>query len=944
MTQDNEDRLPSEVALRNRESIPIARERTGRQTPALPWEQANLLDLMHDGIFVRDMNGVIRYWNRAAEELYGWTSEQAVGRVAHELLKTVFPAPLEQIEEELLRTSRWQGELVHTKKGGDQVVVASRWSLQRGENGVPVAVLATNNDITERKRAQQTGEEIEELWRATFESNPTMYFIVDAAGAIVSANTFGAKQLGYSVSELVGQPVLNLFYAPDQEAVRNHANACFADPGRMMRWEARKVRSDGSMLWVRETANAVVMKKRPVLLVVCEDITEQKSAEEAAGRSERELRDVIETIPALAWAALPDGSSAFVNRRWIEYTGLSEADAAGSGWQAAIHPEDVERHMLKYREAIISGEPLEQETRFRRGVDGEYRWFLVRGVPLRDEQGNILKWYGILTDIEDRKRTEALLVGERRILELVTKGDTLSRILDSLCRLVEEHARDVLASILLIEDGRLKHGGAPSLPGAYIEAIDGVEIGPAVGSCGTAAYLGRQVIVTDIANDPLWADYRDAALSHSLRACWSTPILSFEGTVIGTFAMYYPERRSPSPRDQEIIEQITHLAGVAIQRKLTEARLQRSEAYLAEAQKLTHTGSWARDARTNKVLYCSEELLRLYGFDPREGVPTAEAFMQRLHPDDREKAREHLENASRQTADSLVDYRIVLPDGTLKHIERTSHPLFNENGEIEEYIGTSIDVTERKRAERERERLRQLEADLAHINRVTTLGELTASLAHELNQPIAAAIADASACLRWLTREPPDLAEAREAALSMVGDGTRAAEIIDRVRAFYRKGAPARREPVDVNEVALEMLVLLRNEAERHSITMQTYLADLPKVMADRVQLQQVFMNLMLNGIEAMRGTAGELTIKSGLAENGELLISVGDTGVGLPAGKMDQIFKAFFSTKPQGTGMGLAISRSIIESHGGRVWAADNSGRGATFHFALPQGDGLRA
>jgi C4-dicarboxylate-specific signal transduction histidine kinase len=231
------------------------------------------------------------------------------------------------------------------------------------------------------------------------------------------------------------------------------------------------------------------------------------------------------------------------------------------------------------------------------------------------------------------------------------------------------------------------------------------------------------------------------------------------------------------------------------------------------------------------------------------------------------------------------------------------------------------------------------QADLAHVNRVTTMGELTASLAHEVNQPIAAAVTDANTCLRWLTRDSPDVEEAREAASRVVKDLTRAADIISRIRLLFKKSTP-QQELVDVNEVVREMTVLLRNEAIRHSISIRTDLAaDLPQVMGDRVQLQQVFMNLMLNGIDAMKdiNAGGELTIESQRAENGQLLISVSDTGVGLPPQQVDQIFKAFFTTKLQGTGMGLSISRSIVESHGGRLWAADNASRGASFHLTLP-------
>jgi PAS domain S-box-containing protein len=542
-------------------------------------------------------------------------------------------------------------------------------------------------------------------------------------------------------------------------------------------------------------------------------------------------------------------------------------------------------------------------------------------------------------DIEDRKRTDALLAGERRILQMVAEGDVLAQILESVCRMVEEHTPGALASILLIEDGRVKHGGAPSLPKAYVEAIDGAAIGPSAGSCGTAAWLGRQVIVSDIASDPLWTGYRDLALPHALRACWSTPIMSAEGKVIGTFALYYREPRSPSSRDQEIIEQITHLAGIAIQRKLTEEKLRRSEAYLAEAQRLTKTGSWARDPVTNQFLYGSEELFRIFGFDPKDGLPSLDAFLERIHPEDRPRFLERLQKSVREKTHYGTEYRAALPDGTVKHIEATGHPVFDAGGEITAFVGTAVDVTERKRAEHEREQLRQLEAELAHMNRMTMMSALTASLAHELNQPIAAAITNANACLRWLARRRPDLEEARAAATRIAKDGTRAAEIIDRLRSFYKKGTPPRRALVHVNEIAGEMLALLRQEANRHAIAMRgDFAREIPKTVADPVQLQQVLMNLMLNGIEAMHGTGGELVVKCALAGDGELLVSVSDTGPGLPEGKAEQIFNAFFTTKPQGTGMGLAISRSIIESHGGRLWASDNAGRGATFHFTLPR------
>ena len=352
---------------------------------------------------------------------------------------------------------------------------------------------------------------------------------------------------------------------------------------------------------------------------------------------EGKFREAVEAMPALAFVSLPDGSRTFVNKGWVKYTGLMVEQAAGSGWQAATHPEDLNRVLAKWRAALASGDPLEYETRLRRGADGEYRWFLTRAVPIRDKRGKIVKWCGTATDIEDRKRAE------------------------------------------------------------------------------------------------------------------------------------------------------------------------------------------------------------------------------------------------------------------------------------------------------------ELQAELAHINRVTTMGELTASLAHEIKQPIGAAVTNAEVCLRLLNRNQPDLPDACEAALEMVKDARRAGDIIDRVRSLYQKGC-SKPELVDVNEVIAEMLILLRNEANRHSVTMRTDLAEgLPPVTTDRVQLQQVLMNLMLNGIEAMKENGGNLSIKSQLSEDGQLLISVTDNGVGLPAERADEIFNAFFTTKPQGTGLGLSITRSILESQGGRVWATANSGRGTTFHFTLP-------
>ena len=304
-----------------------------------------------------------------------------------------------------------------------------------------------------------------------------------------------------------------------------------------------------------------------------------------------------------------------------------------------------------------------------------------------------------------------------------------------------------------------------------------------------------------------------------------------------------------------------------------------------------------------------------------------------VHPEDLERHAEKWRTslATGEPFDNEVRYRRA--DGQYRWFLTRAVPLRDERGKILSWYGISTDIEDRKRAEQERERLR---ADLAHVNRVSMLGELAASVSHELKQPIAAAMTNAKTCMRWLQREQPDTDEALEAASRIIKDGRRAAEIIDRIRSLYQK-APTQREVVDLNEIVRDMLLLLRGEAYRYSISMRAELAtDLPTITADRVQLQQVLMNLMLNAIEAMKDTAGDLTVKTELGEAGQLLISVSDTGVGLPNENTGQIFDAFFTTKPQGSGMGLSISRSIVESHGGRLWAEDNPPRGARFCFTL--------
>ena len=400
---------------------------------------------------------------------------------------------------------------------------------------------------------------------------------------------------------------------------------------------------------------------------------------------------------------------------------------------------------------------------------------------------------------------------------------------------------------------------------------------------------------------------------------------------------WHRERGEPL-RDRE--GRIIQWYGLSIdvdEAKKAEDRLRRSEAYLAEAQRLSHSGVAAYNETA--TLYGSEETYRIWGFDPPQGVPSREAVFQRIHPDDRDRLNAEVQRAVSERRDYSAAYRIVLPDGTIKHIETIGRPAFSASGELVEIVTTQIDVTERKRAREEHKRLLQLEADFAHMNRVSMLGELAASLSHEIMQPIASARNNARAAQKFLEMEPPDLGEVREAVASFVSDTDRTGKIIARIREQIKK-APPRKERFDLNAAIDEVIILARSATNRHGILVEMRLADgLSLVAGDRVQLQQVLLNLILNAVEAMGSVeagARELLISTEQDRTG-VLVAVRDSGPGIDATHLKRVFEAFYTTKPGGTGMGLSICRSIIKAHGGRLWATGCEPRGALFKFTIP-------
>jgi PAS domain S-box-containing protein len=502
---------------------------------------------------------------------------------------------------------------------------------------------------------------------------------------------------------------------------------------------------------------------------LAKEITERKLAEEALRASEIKLRQVIDTIPTLAWCNLPEGPNEFLSKPWHDYTGLSPEESHGWGWQVALHPEDLPPLMKRWQELLISGEGDEMEARLRRH-DGVYRWFLIRVQPLRDEMGKIVRWYGTSTDIEDRK--------------------------------------------------------------------------------------------------------------------------------------------------------------------VAEEQLAQNEAFLAEGQHLSRTGSFSWCLNSGAITW-SEQMYRIFEFEQGTTV-TLERIGSRIHPEDLPIFNDMVDRARENVGDFEYAHRLLMPDGSVKHLHLTAHGRRDPSGRME-YIGAVQDVTQRRASE---EALGKARSELTRVARITSLGVLTASIAHEVNQPLSGIITNASTCLRMLSADPPNVDGACETARRTIRDGHRASDVITRLRTLYSKQEPTL-EAIDLNEAAREVMALSSTEIQRAWITLQQEFADnLPLAIADRIQIQQVILNLLRNATDAMNTVTDrprELIIKTERQEANQILVTVKDSGVGFTSQAAEKIFEAFHTTKTDGMGIGLSVSRSIIEAHRGRLWATKNDGPGATFSFTVP-------
>jgi PAS domain S-box-containing protein len=637
---------------------------------------------------------------------------------------------------------------------------------------------------------------------------------------------------------------------------------------------------------------------------------ERKDAENKLRRSEGYLAEAQRLSHTGSWAWKPaTGEITYMSEECCRVLGI---DPRGAQPQyemffPRMHPNDRAR----VREAVETARVEKVEFQLDHRIihsGGEIRDIHVVGHPVLSPSGDLVEFVGTVIDITERKRAEESL---RRSEGYLAEAQRLSHT-------GSWASRPDAGEILYFSEecyrvlGFNPRDGQPTYQRFYqgVHPDDQPKLKEAVETAGrenSEFELDYRFVRPD-------GEVRDVhALGHPVRSSSGDNIVEFVGTIMD----------------------VTESKRAEVEREGTQNELRHSKAFLEAAQRIGHVGSWRHDF-TSGIVEISAETRRIWQIGDDEQASVIEFFFGRVHPDDRPFIEALYGSARALKTEFNAEFRIVLPDGTVRNIHSIGQPTPNRLGEIVELVGSVIDITERKGAE---EALRQAQAELARVNRVNTMGELTASLAHEVNQPIAAAVTSANACVRWLAADTPNLEKAQAAAARIVKDGTQAAEIISRIRRLFKKST-VERELVNVNEVIREMIALLRGEATRYNVSVWTDLApDVPDVMGDRVQLQQVMMNLIMNSIDAMNDVDGarEIIIKSQRAENAQILVSISDTGVGLPPQHADKIFNAFFTTKAEGTGMGLRISRSIIESHDGQLWAADNSPRGAIFNFTLP-------
>ncbi|MBR0817768.1 PAS domain-containing sensor histidine kinase [Bradyrhizobium liaoningense] len=750
-------------------------------------------------------------------------------------------------------------------------------------------------------------------WREVFEHNPVMYFMVDPAGTVLNVNTFGAAQLGYTTAELIGHSVLNVFFEEDHDFVRQCVALCLTTLDQSHTWEIRKFRKDGSVLWVRENAKAMLRGDgTPILLVACENITQRKETEDALRQNETYLAQAQELSHTGSFGLNVATGEAVWSRETFRIFQCDPATKPTLNFALQrIHPEDRDTVRRTLDRAYRLAQDFDHEYRLLM-PDGSVKYLHSVARAVRHASGRI-EFVGAVTDVTIAKEAEQRL---RRSEAYLAEAQRLSQ--------TSSWAWDVHRHEFAYRSAELYR-----LFGFEPDQID-----------VPARAFQQRILPEDFQRivemereairqkQPFQIDFRIARPDGSIRRVHSEghPVIGGDGEVteiIGTHV--------------DVTEQFT--AKEALQKAFDE--LKASEERFRDYAETASDWFW-ETGPDHRITQISEHA------DTSSAAPTGLIGLTRwdIPPDvefEPEKWEQHRAALDAHLPFRDLVYRSRDRNGSPIYVRTSGKPLHDAKGNFLGYRGVSTDVTATIRVEQAEEALRKTQGELAHVTRVTTLGELTASIAHEITQPLAAVISNADACIAWLDRNPADLEAARRSAEWIVEDANRASEVIRRIRALAKK-TEIEVVPLDINQVVREAVALVRRELATHAVSVRMELAsDLPRICGDRIQLQQVLINLVMNGIEAMQANVDrprELAIRSNRTNDDDgdrLLLTVTDCGVGLGKDVKQRIFTPFFTTKSGGLGMGLAICRSIIEAHAGRLSAFQNEGSGATLQIALP-------
>jgi PAS domain S-box-containing protein len=780
-------------------------------------------------------------------------------------------------------------------------VVHSQGDVTLEESGRPLRQFGVLQDITELRQAEQELRASEARFGTFVDHATDAFFLLDEDWTIVDVNRQACDGLGYSREELIGKHKSDFDVGLDDASIQRLKQRMVV--GEAVTFETRHRRKNGTSFPVEVRVGQFEQEGRR-FLCLARDIRERKRAEDELRQSEERFRTFVDHATDAFLLLDDDWTLLDVNRQACEGLGYSREELIGkhkSDFDVGLDDASIQR--LKQR--MLVGEAITFETRHRR-KDGTSFPVEVR-VGQFEQDGR--RFLCLVRDVTERKRAE------EQSRESQAKLEAAQRIAH-----VGWWQRDLTTGHVGLSDEVCRIFGVqplelPQWHERWLKLIH-PEDRPRAAQAAAAALRGEARY--DV-------EYRVVRPDGDVR------IIHSQGDVT------WDESGRPL-RQFGVLQDITELRHAEKDLRASEEALRRREAYLAESQRLSHTGTLAFNATS--PVYWSEESYRIWGLDPLRGLPDRETVLQRIHPDDRERVNAETDEALRQKRDFTLEFRIVLCGGTVKYIESTGRPFFSADGELVEIVATHVDVTERKRAQEEHERLRQLETDIAHLNRVSMMGELAASLAHEILHPIATARNNARAGMRFLERSPPNLGEVEEALACIVRDADRAKDIVGRMRDHIKK-APPRRELFDLNEAINEVIVTVRS-AITNRVSAGTRFMELAPVLGDRVQLQQVIMNLILNAVEAMSSVEEgerELWIETEESQTGGVLVAVRDSGPGIDPELTERVFEPFYTTKTSGMGMGLSICRSIIAAHGGRLWAEASRPRGTVFQFTLPAG-----